>query len=180
MAGESVRIEGLDELKNRLLALPKVMRSRVLRNALTASARVVRDDAKRNAPVLTADLRQAPFRKPGTVRDAIRVRTSKRDRRAGDVGVFVNVKPAKGADLGAKSKNDPFYWRWLEFGWNPARKGVSKAQRRRENRAGSAKKIAGRKFLTAATSRLGQALGIFQQQLGRWLDKVNATGKVDQ
>jgi HK97 gp10 family phage protein len=59
---------------------------------------------------------KAPYRKPGTVKQAIRVRTSKADRRAGDVGVFVNVRPAKAGQRGAKNPNDPFYWRWLEFG----------------------------------------------------------------
>lgn len=181
MAGElSVRLHGIDDLKNKLLALPKQLRTRVLRNALSAGARIVRDDAKQNAPVLSADLRQAPFRKPGTVRDAIRVRTSKRDRKAGDVGVFVNVKPAQKGQRGAKSKDDPFYWRWLEFGWNAARRGESKRARRALNKSGGAKRIGGKRFLTAATSKLGQALDVFQSQLGRWIEKVNASGKVDQ
>lgn len=180
MAGEFVRIHGIEDLKNKLLALPKQLRTKVLRNALSAGARIVRDDAKQNAPVLSADLRQAPFRKPGTVRDAIRVRTSKRDRKAGDVGVFVNVKPAPQGQRGAKSKTDPFYWRWLEFGWNAAKRGESKRDRRKLNKSGATKRIAGRKFLTNATGKLGQALGVFQLQLGRWIEKVNATGNPNQ
>lgn len=179
MAGEFVRMEGLDDLKNKLLALPRQMRTRVLRNALSAGARIVRDDAKRNAPTLSAENRSAPFRKPGTVREAIRVRVSKRDRRAGDVGVFVNVKPAKAEQRGAKSKADPFYWRWLEWGWNPARRGESKRSRRALNKSGSPKRVQGRKFLTNSAGKLGQALGVFQEQFGRWIEKVNASGKVD-
>ena len=120
MAGEVVRIEGLDNLKRKLAEVPKAMRKRVLRNALAAGAREVRDVAKRNAPVMTLGTSlKAPYRKPGTVKQAIRVRTSKADRRAGDVGVFVNVKPLKGG--GAKNPNDPYYWRWQEFGWTPGR-----------------------------------------------------------
>jgi HK97 gp10 family phage protein len=175
----AVKVEGLEHFKRQLKDLTAKMRQKVLRNALSAGARIVRDEAKRNAPVLSAENRQAPFRKPGTVRDAIRVRTSKRDRRAGDVGVFVNVKPAKSGQRGAKSASDPFYWRWLEFGWTPASKGVSKAQRRRDNRAGASKKVGGRRFLSNAAGKLGQALDVFQTQLGRWIEKVNATGRTD-
>lgn len=180
MAGEVVRIQGIDDLKNKLLALPKAMRTRVLRNALTAGARIVRDDAKQNAPVLSSANRSAPYRKPGTVRDAIRVRSSRRDRRAGDVGVFVNVKPAGAGKRGAKSKDDPFYWRWLEWGWNAARRGESKRSRRALNKSGASKRVQGRRFLTKASGKLGQALEVFQSQLGRWIDKVNTTGRVDQ
>jgi HK97 gp10 family phage protein len=142
MAGEVVRIEGLDNLKRKLAEVPKAMRKRVLRNALAAGAREVRDVAKRNAPVLTLGTSlKAPYRKPGTVKQAIRVRTSKADRRAGDVGVFVNVRPAKSGQRGAKNPNDPFYWRFLEFG---------------------TKKMPAKPFLQRATSALPKALAIFR------------------
>jgi len=158
MAGDvTVRVHGLEDLKRKLQEIPRALRRRVLRNALAAGARVVRDEAKRNAPVLALNGRRVPYRKPGTVRDAIRVRTSKQARRAGDVGVFVNVRPAKGADRGAKSPRDPFYWRWLEFGKKGARK---------------------REFLRPASTRLPDALRIFQQAVGRWFSKVNSTGRV--
>ena len=104
MAADTVQVKGLDELKRKLADVPKALRKRVLRNALAAGAREVRDVAKRNAPVLTLGTSmKAPYRKPGTVRDAIRVRTSKADRKAGDVGVFVNVRPAKGNNRGGKN-----------------------------------------------------------------------------
>lgn len=173
----TTRIEGLDHLKAQLQALPKAMRVRVLRNSLAAGARIVQREAKRNAPVLAQALK-SPYRKPGTVQKAISVRTSKAARRAGDVGVFVNVKPAKPGHRGAKSPNDPFYWRWAEFGWTPATKGVTKAQRRRDNKAGVAKKIAGRKFLTNAARKLPEALRAFEAGVSKWLAKVAASGKV--
>lgn len=152
-----VKIEGFDDLARKLRALVPAMRKRVLRNALAAGARVVRDDAKRNAPVLSSAMK-APYRKPGTLKGAIRVRTSKTARRAGDVGVFVNVKPAKGGERGAQSRNDPYYWRFLEFG---------------------TRKMSARSFLKPAASKLGEAYNVFQAQVVRWLDKVNASGKVD-
>ena len=164
MAGEVVRIEGLDELKRKLAEVPKAMRKRVLRNALAAGAREVRDVAKRNAPVMTLGTSlKAPYRKPGTVKQAIRVRTSKADRRAGDVGVFVNVRPAKGARFrggkqvkatqrGAKSPNDPYYWRWVEFG---------------------TKRSKAVPFLRPAAQTLSAAFEAFKNALGPQLAKLN-------
>ena len=158
MAGEVVRIEGLDELKRKLAEVPKAMRKRVLRTALAAGAREVRDVAKRNAPVMTLGTSlKAPYRKPGTVKQAIRVRTSKADRRAGDVGVFVNVRPAKAGQRGAKNPNDPFYWRFLEFG---------------------TKKMPARPFLQRATSALPKALTIFQERIAKWINETNRSGQV--
>jgi len=159
MAGEVVRIEGLDNLKRKLAEVPKAMRKRVLRNALAAGAREVRDVAKRNAPVLTLGTSlKAPYRKPGTVKQAIRVRTSKADRRAGDVGVFVNVRPAKAGQRGAKNPNDPFYWRFLEFG---------------------TKKMPARPFLQRATSALPKALTIFQERIAKWINETDRSGQVN-
>jgi HK97 gp10 family phage protein len=159
MAGEVVRIEGLDNLKRKLAEVPKAMRKRVLRNALAAGAREVRDVAKRNAPVLTLGTSlKAPYRKPGTVKQAIRVRTSKADRRAGDVGVFVNVRPAKSGQRGAKNPNDPFYWRFLEFG---------------------TKKMPARPFLQRATSALPKALTIFQERIAKWIQETDRSGQVN-
>lgn len=159
MAGEVVRIEGLDEFKRKLAEIPRAMRKRVLRNALAAGAREVRDVAKRNAPVMTLGTSlSAPYRKPGTVKQAIRVRTSKADRKAGDVGVFVNVKPAKAGQRGAKSPNDPFYWRWLEFG---------------------TRKMAARPFLQQATSALPKALAIFEARIAKWINETDRSGQVN-
>lgn len=182
MAGEVVRVEGLDELRHKLRDMLGTLRRRVLRNALAAGAREVRDAARRLAPVLRAGTEmKAPIRrKPGTVRRAIVVRTSRDDKRAGNVGVFVNVRPAKGATFrtvtqrgplgigsrkvrvqkrasqrGANSPNDPFYWRFLEFG---------------------TRKMAARPFLQPAADRLPQALDKFQTELARWIAKVESSG----
>lgn len=178
--GAEVKVEGFKELAAKLRALAPAMRKKVLRNALAAGGRLVRDEAKRKAPVLSNTIK-APYRKPGTVRDAITVRTSKDARNAGDVGVFVNVRPAKGAKFktvttnyvflkvrnrvqtrasnrGAKSRNDPYYWRFLEFG---------------------TKKMPARPFLKPAAQRLNDALQVFQAQIGKWFDKVNRTSRVD-
>lgn len=165
MAVDTQEIKGFDDLAAKLRQIPDVMRKRVLRNALAAGARLVRDSAKADAPVLQGS---APYRTPGTVKNAISVRTSKAARKLGDVGVFVNVRPAKGAiyrsgklvrtsQRGAKSKTDPYYWRFLEFGTT---------------------RMDARPFLKPAAGRLPAALAVFQTQLGKWVAKVNAAGKV--
>lgn len=164
MAGDGVivKIEGLDDLRATLRALPDKLRRRALRNALAAGARVVRDAARLRAPVLRtstysgASAIRRGVRAPGTVRRAIAVRTSKAARRAGDVGVFVNVRPAKGAARGATKPTDPFYWRFLEFG----------TQRSRPF-----------SFLQQAAGALQRALQIFQAQLGPQVAKLNITPK---
>lgn len=150
----SAKVNGIPELKAALAGLVPKLRRQALRNALAAGARVVRDDARRRAPVLQPTLR-APYRKPGTVQKAITVRTSKIARRAGDVGVFVNVRPAKRGQRGAKSQNDPFYWRFLEFG---------------------TKKMAASGFLQAGARRLGEALEKFKAVIGPQIDKMNRKG----
>lgn len=152
-----VKLAGIDELVEKLRELAPAMRKRVLRNALSAGARLVRDEAKRNAPVLSSSIK-APFRKSGTLKAAIRVRASKTTRRTGDIGVFVNVRPAKAAARGAKNPADPFYWRFLEFG---------------------TRKMSARSFLRPAADKLSDALAVFQLQVGRWIEKVNASGRVD-
>lgn len=150
----SAKVSGIPELKAALAGLVPKLRRQALRNALAAGARVVRDEARRRAPVLQPTLR-APYRKPGTVRKAVVVRTSKVARRAGDVGMFVNVRPAKRGQRGAKSPNDPFYWRFLEFG---------------------TRKMEARPFLQAGAKKLTDALAAFKKVIGPQIDKMNRKG----
>jgi HK97 gp10 family phage protein len=170
-------VKGIADLKAALLGLAPNLRRRALRNALAAGGRVFAADAKRRAPVLAAPVLRngVVIRKPGTVRQAIRVRTSRNARSKGDVGVFVNVAPAKGARFrtikggaalgllnrrvqtrknqrGAQSPNDPFYWRWLEFG---------------------TKKMSARPFLRPAIGRQGDAIRAIEDALGPQIQKLN-------
>ena len=130
--GIEVTLEGIDDMARRLRDVPIALRKKVLLRALRKGAQIISRDAKAGVPVLK---KPAPFRKPGTVKKAISVRISKVARKSGDVGVFVGVKPAKGAKYrkivsvggvqlrakirasqrGAQSPNDPYYWRFLEF-----------------------------------------------------------------
>lgn len=160
MADEvGLKIEGLDKITRALRDVPKKLRKRALRNALAAGARIVRDAAKQAAPVLKSPTQ---YRLPGTVQKAIKVRTSRRDTRSGDVGVFVNVKPltrgqigkfkADSGRKGAQNPNDPFYWRFLNFG-------TAKMQPYR--------------FLEAGAAKLPDALAEFEAKLGQQVRKLN-------
>lgn len=171
-------VRGLPDCKAALLGIAPKLRVRALRNALAAGARVVQRVARAAAPVISpsAPMVRKGWRKPGTVRKAISVRTSKAARRKGDVGVFVNVRPAKGAQYltttrsvlgvklksrsmvrasqrGAKSPHDPFYWRWIEFG---AQNGTR-----------------ARGFLRKGAGALGEALEAFKRAIRPQIAKLN-------
>lgn len=162
-------VDGAEDVKRALKELPDKLRRRMLRTALAAGARVARDAAKLAAPTLE---RSTSTRTTGLVRDRIKVRTSKRDRKAGDVGVFVNVQPAKGGDRGARSSKDPYYWQWLEFG-------RSNGMTHRRLRGGGKVRvrvgaIAPMRFLGAAANTLpGAGLKKIEASLGRQVQKLN-------
>jgi HK97 gp10 family phage protein len=176
----SAKVHGLPDLKEALRQLVPKLRRRALRNALAAGARVVQKEARARTPVLSpASLAvRNGQRAAGTVRKAINVRTSKIATRAGDVGVFVNVRPAKKGARGGKVPTDPFYWRWLNWGWNAARgsdgKGrLGKRARRDLRKATIAKRIPGRFFLEAGAGKLGEALNVFIKTIGPAIAKLN-------
>lgn len=110
---QSVEIRGLRELSDALKALPKKMERRVLNAALMSGAREIAKEAQIRAPV-----------DKGTVRRNIRARPGRPD--AGhNATVIVSVRRLTGraiAKLKAKGKtaDDPFYWRFLEFGTSKA------------------------------------------------------------
>jgi HK97 gp10 family phage protein len=120
MSEFKVKLEGADVLKRALGDAARHIRAKAVRGALREAGKVIQAAAKQSAPVLAVPTKT---RKPGTVKKAISVRVSKFARRAGNDGVYVGVRPLRGAaqvkrhgKAGAKNPNDPFYWRFLEFG----------------------------------------------------------------
>lgn len=187
MAGDvtvTAKVSGLQQLGEALRGFADKLRVSTIRNALAAGGRVFRDEAKRLAPVLRVPVRRrggALRRKPGTVRDAIKVRTSKVARRQGDVGVYVNVKPAKKGQAGANSPNDPFYWRWLEFGRSGHVKGSrstyftrGRVKSRRHGR--SSGPMAPQRFLQRAAGKYMEALAKIKTSLGGAIARMNTRG----
>jgi HK97 gp10 family phage protein len=153
-----VRLEGVDQLRAALKDAAQTIRTRAVRGALRKAALVIRNAAKARAPVLQV---ATPRRKAGTVRNRISVRPSKFARQAGNEGVFVGVKPLRGkVDLrrfgkaGANNPNDPFYWRFLEFG---------------------TRKMRARPFLgPAASQRGGEAVQVFMREVVPQINRLNS------
>jgi HK97 gp10 family phage protein len=180
--GIFVKITGLQDMRAALLSVVPKLRRKALREALREGAKLVQREARRVAPVLKtttysgASALRRGVRTRGLLKRKISVRTSKLSTRRGDVGVFVNVRPAKGADRGAKSPRDPYYWRWVNFGFNPAGNDHSiegKRERRRANERGDPKAKGGHRFLEAGARMLGAALQVFQREIGPRIAKLN-------
>ena len=153
--GITVQLQGVDELKRALEQVPDKLKKKGLLKALRLAGNVVRDAARSAAPVLQTP---TPYRKKGTVRRAIVVRPSKTARKSGDLGVFVGVRALRGArtrTLGAsgpKNPNDPFYWRYLEFG---------------------TKKMHKRPFLSVGAGKLEQAASVFMREATAAVNQLN-------
>lgn len=176
--GFTTRVHGIPDLKEALQSIVPKLRVRALRNALAAGMRLVQRTAVNKAPALnsTSLAVRKGYRTPGLLKKRISVRTSKVARKAGDVGVFVNVKPAAGAKFktttyrlaglvtrtrrqtagsqrGAKSPNDPYYWKFVEFGTKTGTKAA--------------------KFLQQGAQQLPAALQVFLSKIGPAIQKLN-------
>jgi HK97 gp10 family phage protein len=181
MAGEvSAKIEGLDDLRRVLAEIPRDLRKKVILSALRKAARVPLQKARQTVPVMDATAAaKNPYRTAGLLKKRLMVRTSKQARRSGNLGVFINVRPADGAkwkrqkvktlfgtkttatktkasQRGAYSPNDPFYWRFVEFG---------------------TKKMKARPFIQPAADTLPQALEVFKAEVIPQINKFNSRKK---
>lgn len=172
--GFVVRLEGIDKLRAALAEASATIRKKAVRGALREAGKVIQAAARAAAPVLAVP---TDTRASGTVRKAIAVRASRFARQQGDEGVFINVRPAKGAKYkatghkllgvkwktrqlvrvsqrGANSPTDPFYWRFLEFG---------------------TRKMAARPFLRPAAETKGQeVVAKFMASVIPQIEKLNA------
>jgi HK97 gp10 family phage protein len=110
-------------MKAALEQFPRKLHAIALRRAVAAGAIVIRDDARSRVPILKKPDKR---RKPGTLRNAIRVGRSKLDssRVQETYNVYVNVL-SKGVIRRFKQRtgkssrdnpNDAYYWKVWEFG----------------------------------------------------------------
>lgn len=168
----SVKVNGIDELKRALAALPSKIRRKALVKALRSAAKVVLGEARARVPLLATPV---AYRTRGLLKKQLTVRTSKESRQQGNVGVFVNVRPAAAAKFkslgkiagirvrikkteskrGAKSPLDPYYWRFVEFG---------------------TKKMTARPFLQPAAAKLPEALAAFEREAIPAIEALNKPG----
>jgi HK97 gp10 family phage protein len=118
----SVEVRGLRELEQALVALPKKMHRRILNGALAAGGREIEREAKQRVPVLKE---RTLRRLPGVIRRNIRTRPV-RPQDGNNATVIVSVRNLNAKQIttfkratglkGAFNPNDPFYWRFVEFG----------------------------------------------------------------
>lgn len=128
MAGEpGVKVSGAAELAVAMRDLVPNLRRGPALKALRVGAQPVLERAVAETPMLAKPVVRngKTIRNPGTLRKALRIRSSKDTAKTGDVGVFVNFKPLQKSaitafknDTGRKSADnpdDPFYWRFVVF-----------------------------------------------------------------
>lgn len=117
---DMMHVKGLRELQDALRGLPDKVATKHLRGAVLAGAKLIRDEAKAIAPVYTGKVEDG-HPPPGTLKRAISMGRSNRDRAPGKEVANVFVRQAKNGNVGQKnvkaySKFDAYYWRFVEFG----------------------------------------------------------------
>ncbi|MFY9326492.1 MAG: HK97-gp10 family putative phage morphogenesis protein [Georgfuchsia sp.] len=176
-------IEGLADLKLQLKTLQADLRRKVVRSALRDAAGPMNRAARANAPVLK---KPATYRLPGTLKASIVTKASKRiNGRNGEIGVYISVRKRKGLGGKASARNpfDPFYWRFMEFGFTTKtgkKRAIAGGTRSREIarkaliNAGQARWIEGSHFMERAfDANTNSAIDIFKTRLKTRIDKAN-------
>lgn len=122
--GVNVKVD-LPDFRRQLREIEGRLQRRVVGDGVRAAARVFRDAARRNAPVLRAPDRR---RTAGALRQAIVITRGKFQR--GAVAYAVTVRASRQR---RGTRDDPFYWRFLEGGWIPRGPGrrIAGGERRR-------------------------------------------------
>jgi hypothetical protein len=117
MADQFFTLKGLDAFIAKMAELPKALARKALRPSLLAGAYVAQKATVEAAPRLAKPVYRKGklIRTPGLLKSRIKVRTSKEATREGNIGVFVNVKPAAPGERGKYSPLDPFYWKFVTF-----------------------------------------------------------------
>lgn len=181
--GITVRLEGVDELKRALAGAGDKIRKNAVRGSLRQAAKVIVTQARANAPVLAAPRKG---RASGTIKKNIVARNSKFARRDKNEGVYVSVRPLRGArtkKLGrasADNPNDPYYWWFVEFGTRPHT--IKPRRGKKFLKIGSVfvKSVKhpgapGKRFMTRAADQKGQeAVAVFLKSVIPQIEKLNA------
>ncbi len=132
---DNVRIEGLSDLLDTLNALPREVASKnggPVRFALFKASQVVKEEISKNAPIKSGALKRAIYmyrmRDPreGSAEEYIigvrKVKLTKKERRL----LAQNIREIRAQGYSvqfSKTAGDPYYWKFLEFGFHQARGG---------------------------------------------------------
>jgi|GEM_PF-2145508 len=159
--GITIQVSGLAEVERLLNTVSADLRGGVIRKALLDGGRIMVAEARRRAPVLKKASRT---RRPGVMRDSIKVRSSKFAKgQAGVIGVYISVSATKAKRRRAPVSGDPFFYQWVEAGHlmvprGMGTKGISKREIRRLTKLGLRSTITARRA-TAAARRKSVATG---------------------
>ena len=191
-----VQVQGMAEFLQKMAGLPDKLRDRVLKKILRDSLRISQRAVQANTPALTSAVFRNgyPIRLPNTLRQATKVRSSKKDSKEGNVGFFVNVKPLRGnvykragtyqdktgttrnaytlvkkSQRSADNPRDPFFWRWVEFG----------TKVRKTKRGANRGSMPAFRMLHKSAGSLTDAVKDATARLQAWLAKANRTGSTE-
>lgn len=163
-----IQVQGLAELRRALLTYPKKIQKRALDKAMAAGARVVAAEARKNAPVRSNGKWSGGQITPaGATRANIVAKRGQRRYAGGSDSYFIvgvrhgktNTNPVgrdgrkRTVTAYDKRGQDPFYWRFQEFGYTAVgrAKALSGAKKRRRVRP-TGRYIPGKFFMTRALS----------------------------
>jgi len=174
MAG-NVELKGLDDLENALKSLEKKLRTKEVSTMLIKGAEVVKAEIKRNTPVMRggAKKNKTKTRTAGLVKKRVLIRKSSVDRRQGNIGVFVNVRPTKKENRGAKSKLDPFYWSFINQGWTPGNRKKTTSKKKVRTVKKPTYSIRGKKFMQSGAPKLSESLQIIERLFMIFIEAKN-------
>jgi hypothetical protein len=142
---------------------------------LIKGAEVVKAEIKRNTPVMRggAKKNKTKTRTAGLIKRRVSIRRSNIDKKEGNIGVFVNVKPAKKENRGAKSRLDPFYWSFINHGWTPG----NRRKKTKDKKVRTIKKptysIRGKKFMQSGAPKLSESLQIIERLFMIFIESKN-------
>lgn len=114
----TMRVDGLSELRRKLLGLSPNIARNALRASVYAGAKVIRDEAKLKAPLATGDV-SAGHPPPGTLRRSIIMKQIPEESGMQRQTFYVAVRHGKKYARQGKKGNlsqDAYYWRFVEFG----------------------------------------------------------------
>lgn len=185
-----LKVEGLEDVRLRLINLPIHLRKKVMYTLLRKAAKPIVRAAKANAPVA----KQSSARViPGLIKKTVGVTRSKfKKPAAGEFGVFVQPRvPGKIKSLkrratrgGGKGPNfgDPFYFKFQEFGFHATggkKVGGGRRNRKANLKASGSRFIPGLQFLGRAfESQKSAALNLINSDLVKAItDQFNKRAK---
>lgn len=172
-------IQGIDDFNKALAELTGDMRRKVVKAALRAAAKPLIDSIKAKSVVLK---KPTKYRTPGLMRETVKAMNSKLSTKRGTFGLFIKPRSPRGSKRGAKSNQDPFYYKFIAGGFHAVGSGgrvkggriTRKYNLQKQREAGRIRWIPGNDYIGAAFRARGQqALAAFEKKIKQRIDMAN-------